>query len=78
MEPWKGFLSNARREVLIKAVAQAIPIYQMMCFKIPYTLCSHINSAIARSGGEVLKLTQKFIGDLGISLQPQRDSGDGV
>ncbi|WRX15972.1 Reverse transcriptase domain - like 10 [Theobroma cacao] len=46
---WKSkVLSIVGREVLIKAVAQAIPIYVMSCFKLPDTLCAEIDSVYAR------------------------------
>ena len=44
---WKGkLLSNAGREVLIKAVTQATPTYTMNCFMLPDSLCSEINSLV--------------------------------
>ena len=44
---WKGkLLSKASKEVLIKAVAQAIPTYTMSCFKIPDSLCDELTSMI--------------------------------
>ena len=44
---WKGkLLSNARREILIKAVAHATPTYTMNCFKLLDSLCSEINSMV--------------------------------
>lgn len=46
---WKGrLMSNTRREILIKAVAQATPTYMMSCFKLPESLCSDLNSMIRR------------------------------
>ena len=41
---WKGkLLSNAGREILIKAVVQAMPTYTMSCCKLPDSLCSDLN-----------------------------------
>ena len=37
-------LSRARKEVLIKAVAQSIPIYTMGVFQLPIKLCDELNS----------------------------------
>ncbi|KAM1708753.1 hypothetical protein ACFX2K_001685 [Malus domestica] len=49
IEGWKQqFLSQAGREVLIKAVAQAVPAYPMNIFKFPDSLCNEIDAAIAR------------------------------
>ena len=44
---WKEkLLSKAGKEVLIKAVAQAILTYTMSCFKIPDALCEELTSMI--------------------------------
>ena len=46
---WKEkFISKAGREVLIKTVAQAIPIYAMSLFKLPKSMCDSINSLLAK------------------------------
>ncbi|XP_065638811.1 uncharacterized protein LOC136071439 [Quercus suber] len=44
---WKEkLLSSAGKEVLIKAVAQAIPSYTMSCFKLPNTLCDELTGMV--------------------------------
>jgi hypothetical protein len=49
LQDWKNnFLSQAGKEVLLKAVVQAIPTYCMSIFKIPKSLCSEINSLMMR------------------------------
>jgi hypothetical protein len=42
----ESLLSCAGKEILIKSVAQAIPIYSMSCFKLPRGLCDHINGLL--------------------------------
>jgi hypothetical protein len=45
LQDWKlKLLSQAGKEVLLKAVIQAIPTYCMSVFLLPKTLCSEINS----------------------------------
>jgi len=49
IQGWKEkMLSNAGKEVLIKAVAQAIPTYAMGCFEITKELCDDISAMICR------------------------------
>jgi len=49
IQGWKEkLLSQARREILIKSVVQAIATYTMNCFKLPLGLCSEIESLIRK------------------------------
>ena len=41
-------LSQAGREILIKAVVQAIPTYTMSCFKLPVGLCNELESLVRK------------------------------
>jgi hypothetical protein len=41
-------LSAGGKDILIKSVVQAIPIFSMACFKLPRGLCQHINAMIRR------------------------------
>ncbi len=44
---WKEkLLSQARREILIKAVAQSMLAYTMNCFLLPKRVCSELQSII--------------------------------
>ncbi|KAM2668186.1 hypothetical protein EV2_019801 [Malus domestica] len=46
---WKGsLLSSAGKEILIKIVAQAIPIYTMQTFMLTKTLCDELNQLVAQ------------------------------
>ena len=42
----KKMLSKASKEILIKAVAQAIPTYTMGCFKLPDFSCEELTSMV--------------------------------
>ena len=45
LQGWKEkLLSQAGKEILIKAVIQAMPTYVISCFKLPLGLCSEISS----------------------------------
>jgi ribonuclease HI len=49
IQGWKEkLLSRAGKEILIKAVAQAIPTYAMSCFDLTKALCEEISTMICR------------------------------
>ena len=49
LQGWKEqLLSQASREVLLKAVVQVIPTYAMSCFKFPISLCNDIEALIRK------------------------------
>ncbi|XP_042939546.1 uncharacterized protein LOC122274585 [Carya illinoinensis] len=46
---WKNnFLSQAGKEILLKAVVQVIPTYSMSVFRLPIRLCKDISSVMSR------------------------------
>jgi hypothetical protein len=49
LQDWKiKFLSQAGKEILIKAVIQAIPTYSIGVFRLPKTLCLEINALMQK------------------------------
>lgn len=46
---WKvSLLSTAGKEILIKIVAQSVPIYTMLTFLLPKTFCDELNQMVAQ------------------------------
>jgi hypothetical protein len=49
IQGWKErFLSKAGKDILIKAIAQAIPTFAMSCFDLTKTLCDEISAMICQ------------------------------
>lgn len=49
LQGWKEkILSQAEKEVLLKAVVQAIPTFAMACFKLPIEFCKDIEIMIQK------------------------------
>ncbi|KAG7588150.1 Reverse transcriptase zinc-binding domain [Arabidopsis suecica] len=44
---YSRFLSQGGKEVLMKSVAMAMPVFVMSCFKLPKTTCDNLSSALA-------------------------------
>ena len=55
-------LSQAGREILIKAVVQAIPTYTMSYLKLPLGLCNEFESLIRKFWGVNGETGARFIG----------------
>lgn len=51
--------------MLIKSIAQAIPEYAMMAFKIPKNICKGITDVFHNSGGVMTMTIRGFIGKPG-------------
>ena len=49
IQGWREkLLSQAGREILLKAVVQAIPSFAMSCFKLPLSLCNEIEAMVRK------------------------------
>jgi hypothetical protein len=52
IQGWKeNIMSRIGKEILVKAVAQAIPVFAMSCFDITKTFCDDIISMCVITGG---------------------------
>lgn len=63
IQGWKEkMLSKMGKEILIKACAQAIPVFAMPYFDITKGLCDQINSMISRLFGQVKTKKTRYTG----------------
>ena len=66
LQGWKeNLLSQAGREVLLKAVVQAIPTFAIGCFKLPSGLLNDIEMMIGNFGRANGVINARFIGRIG-------------
>ena len=45
---WMEKIFAGGKEILIKSIAKAVPVFTMSCFKLPRGLCEHLNSLIRK------------------------------
>jgi hypothetical protein len=66
IQGWKErFLSAAGKELLLKAVVQAIPTYAMACFDLTKSLCDSISQMVCVIGGPNKTMKQDALDRMG-------------
>jgi hypothetical protein len=79
IQRWKEkLLSKAGKEILIKAVAQAIPTYAMSCFDLTKLLFDEISAIICRFWGLSRIMKRNYIGFPGVPFQVGKEKGGWV
>ena len=79
LQGWKGcLLSKAGKEVLIKAVTQAIPTYTMGVFQLPVKLCDELNAFCAKFWWDKWGMKGRSIGRVGPLLLNQKRRWYGI
>lgn len=61
------WFSSGGKEIIIQAIAQAVPAYAMSVFRLPNELCDDIQKSIAKFGGARIKRRKESIGLNGIN-----------
>lgn len=78
LNDWKNtFLTQAGKEILLKAVIQAISTYTISVFKLPRNLCKEIASMMSKTFGGNTKIKKgEYIGKNGIRWgHPKKQEG---
>ena len=74
---WGGrLLSRYGKAIMIQAVAQAIPLYVISCFKLPKRFLYNLNMLFAGYCGVINNIKGKFNGRIGIQCVVQSSMGD--
>ena len=72
-------LSNPRKEIILKAVAQAIPIYVMSIFRLPETLLNEIHAILAKFWwGSSDQKKENPLEKIRRLMSTQNDEGNGI
>lgn len=79
LKGWKEkLLSKAGKEILIKAVAQAILIYAMSCFKLPSSFCDEVERMVRQFWWVSSKLDKGIAWKSWVELcRPKQEEGLG-
>ena len=79
MQGWKEkLLSQAGKEVMIKAVIQSIPAHSMSVFKLPVSLCKEIEMMIRRFWWGQHDAKKDSLGEMEFFMFLKINRGDGL
>lgn len=76
LQGWKSqMFSIGGREILIEAVAQAIPSYTMSIFRLPLALCDRLRAMITNFWWVLLEMRREYIRGSGVCCVNQKFKG---